>query len=402
MWRRLKAENKEAIRHLGDGWILNNTIIIAARIGAAGGRGEGHLVLGQRSEQLQMHVFGRERLRGAGAAAGTGPRRATVSQQSPLRGDPTKWTSSRPIAIDSSFSQVIFPDQVLPDLNERCVRRDWPETGVYTVWKLDWGSTDWPWERRHDHVVHTVEIMSLVMARLAGALRGAALRGSPFSHPSELSPSEGHWDFDWHSCAGGAARGPRGGRTPADSSDERPTFTTLPVNSTYRDWNLFLHWTWWGAGGHDGVGYSEHSERLARLCRGGCQPRRRRHRRCHGRQGRWNEGLGLRMWFQGVLEVADVVNHMLDHFQLGEPLVLGHEGHELLQLGQVHLDLLVLDVAPLLVDTTRGHTVEGRRTHISVGGSTHCRTGLHLQALHTTKHTKSKRRSEEKTWHGTP
>ncbi len=42
---------------------------------------------------------------------------------------------------------------------------------------------------------------------------------------------------------------------------------------------------------------------------------------------------------QGALEVANVVDDALDHLELGALAVLGHERHEVLQLGQVGLDL---------------------------------------------------------------
>lgn len=62
------------------------------------------------------------------------------------------------------------------------------------------------------------------------------------------------------------------------------------------------------------------------------------------------------MSVQGVLQLTDVVDHVLDHLQLGQLPVLGHEGHQVLEFRQVHLDLLVLDVSPGPVDSAGLHT----------------------------------------------
>jgi len=53
--------------------------------------------------------------------------------------------------------------------------------------------------------------------------------------------------------------------------------------------------------------------------------------------------LGVRLQLR--LQVAYVVDDVLDDLQLGQLPVLGHEGHEVLQLGQIHLHLGVLAVA---------------------------------------------------------
>lgn len=51
---------------------------------------------------------------------------------------------------------------------------------------------------------------------------------------------------------------------------------------------------------------------------------------------------GRMVLFQFALQVADVVDDVLDHFQFGYFAVLGHVRHQLFQFGQVHLDFHLL------------------------------------------------------------
>lgn len=51
--------------------------------------------------------------------------------------------------------------------------------------------------------------------------------------------------------------------------------------------------------------------------------------------------------FQSLLEIADVVYDVLDDLQFAEFAVFGHERDQILQSGQVDLELLFFDVTPL-------------------------------------------------------
>jgi len=53
---------------------------------------------------------------------------------------------------------------------------------------------------------------------------------------------------------------------------------------------------------------------------------------------------------QGRLEVADVVDDVVDDFHLGDFAVLGHVGHQLTQFAQVHLDLHLLVIGRMLAN----------------------------------------------------
>lgn len=53
---------------------------------------------------------------------------------------------------------------------------------------------------------------------------------------------------------------------------------------------------------------------------------------------------GHRVGLQCQLQVANVVDDMLDDLELGQLSVLRHERHQVLQLGQVHLNLDILTV----------------------------------------------------------
>lgn len=52
--------------------------------------------------------------------------------------------------------------------------------------------------------------------------------------------------------------------------------------------------------------------------------------------------IGRVVLLQGRLQVANVVDDVLDHFQLGDFAVLGHVRHQFFQFRQVHLDLHLL------------------------------------------------------------
>lgn len=71
--------------------------------------------------------------------------------------------------------------------------------------------------------------------------------------------------------------------------------------------------------------------------------------------------LGVRL--QLGLQVADVVDDVLDDLQLGELPVLGHERNEVLQFGQIHLHLGILPVAAvrgMALDAPAG--IQGRHS----------------------------------------
>lgn len=63
---------------------------------------------------------------------------------------------------------------------------------------------------------------------------------------------------------------------------------------------------------------------------------------------------------QHVLQVANVIDHVMDHLQPGYPLILGDQRHQILELGQVLLDLFVFQVTALAVHPAAGHCVSGR------------------------------------------
>ena len=107
----------------------------------------------------------------------------------------------------------------------------------------------------------------------------------------------------------------------------------------------------------DGVGRGARSERAPLDARRGAG---------RGRQ----RALCVELLHGGVvlqrrLQVADVVDDVLDHLQLGDLPVLGHEGHQVLQLGQIHLYLGVLAVAVPL------HAAAGDGGHGGAGRA-HC------------------------------
>lgn len=64
------------------------------------------------------------------------------------------------------------------------------------------------------------------------------------------------------------------------------------------------------------------------------------------------------MRLEGDLQVEDVVNYVLDDFELGELLVARHVGHQLLELGKQRLHFFVVQVALLAAiaaDAAFGH-----------------------------------------------
>lgn len=81
--------------------------------------------------------------------------------------------------------------------------------------------------------------------------------------------------------------------------------------------------------------------------------------------------IDIRMGFEGMLQVANVVDHVLDHLELGETTIFRHKRYQLLQLGQVRLDLLVLDVA-FMFRYFGGRVVDARIRRGAVTGD-----GLH-------------------------
>lgn len=91
-----------------------------------------------------------------------------------------------------------------------------------------------------------------------------------------------------------------------------------------------------------------------------------------GRSRVYGRRINVGMRFEGVLQVANVVDHVLDHLELGEATIFRHERYQLLQLGQVRLDLLVLDVAFMFADFG-GRVVDARIRGRAVAGD-----GLHV------------------------
>lgn len=53
---------------------------------------------------------------------------------------------------------------------------------------------------------------------------------------------------------------------------------------------------------------------------------------------------------EGRLEVANVVDDVVDDFHLGDFAILGHVGHQLAQFAQVHLDLHLLVIGRMLAN----------------------------------------------------
>lgn len=53
---------------------------------------------------------------------------------------------------------------------------------------------------------------------------------------------------------------------------------------------------------------------------------------------------------QGRLEVADVVDHIVDDFHLGDFAILRHVGHQFSQFAQIHLDLHLFVIRLLFAD----------------------------------------------------
>lgn len=127
-----------------------------------------------------------------------------------------------------------------------------------------------------------------------------------------------------------------------------------------------------GGFAQDGVGRGAGSERA---------PVWARLRRRASRAGQ--RTFGVKLLHGGVvlqrrLEITDVVDHVLDHFQLGDLSVFGHEGHQVLQFGQVHLDLGVLAVPVPL------HTAAGDGGHGGAGRA-HCCYRFHICDCHLTR-----------------
>jgi len=58
------------------------------------------------------------------------------------------------------------------------------------------------------------------------------------------------------------------------------------------------------------------------------------------KSGRSDDGHCSRMMLECRLQIVDVINDVLDDLELGELLVAGHVGHDVLQLGQQLLHLL--------------------------------------------------------------
>lgn len=91
-----------------------------------------------------------------------------------------------------------------------------------------------------------------------------------------------------------------------------------------------------------------------------------------GRSRVYGRRIYVRMRFEGVLQVANVVDHVLDHLELGETTIFRHKRHQLFQLRQVGLDFFVLDVALVFADfgwgvvdaRIRGRTVTGDGLHV--------------------------------------
>jgi len=108
-------------------------------------------------------------------------------------------------------------------------------------------------------------------------------------------------------------------------------------------------------------------------CGGGGQSVRRRYDAQRlpdgGHGGRQHDGSGggvhgvcvhRPMILQHVFQVANIIDHVMDHLQPGYPLVLGDQRHQVLELGQVLLDLFVFQVTTLTVHPAAGHCVSGR------------------------------------------
>lgn len=115
----------------------------------------------------------------------------------------------------------------------------------------------------------------------------------------------------------------------------------------------------------DGVGTGSDAQRLTR---GHQRSTEYGARIKGGRHGGTVAGAG---GFERGLEVADVIDDVLDDLELGQLLVLGHVWHEILEFGQVHLDFGVLAVA--MARNASGGNV-GR--HGGTGGANSC-DGLH-------------------------
>jgi len=69
---------------------------------------------------------------------------------------------------------------------------------------------------------------------------------------------------------------------------------------------------------------------------------------------------------QHVLQVTNVIDHVMDHLQPGYPLVLGYERHQILELRQILLDLLVFQVTALALHAAAGHRGYGRTSVVVV------------------------------------
>ena len=51
---------------------------------------------------------------------------------------------------------------------------------------------------------------------------------------------------------------------------------------------------------------------------------------------------------QGRLEIADVIDDVVDDFHLGDFAILGHIGHQLTQFTQIHLNLHLLVIRRMM------------------------------------------------------
>lgn len=78
----------------------------------------------------------------------------------------------------------------------------------------------------------------------------------------------------------------------------------------------------------------------------------------------------LQLVEQGRLEVADVIDDVVDDFHLGYFAVLRHVGHQIAKLAQVHLDLDLL-VIGMLADLAVQHGRGGRHWFADGCGSLH-------------------------------
>lgn len=86
------------------------------------------------------------------------------------------------------------------------------------------------------------------------------------------------------------------------------------------------------------------------------------------------------MRLEGDLQVEDVVDDVLDDLELGELLVARHVGHELLELSEQRLHLLVVQVAlsaAVAADASFGHLRQAPADHLLL-----LALGLHGHLIH--------------------